>query len=227
MKRQVSAVLALLLAISLIESQAAFSADLPPRLDYSSVVTPSSVVAGDYIEISFRATDDVGISTIGPVVSIKSLDYPTLSLNFWNCYLTTGDRKDGKWNCRFPTDKTNPVGKYSLILVVTDTVGQKSVSEPASGYVTIGNFEMRELTAVEKAAVEKAAAEKAAVAKAAADKAAADKLAAEKAAADKISRDLTDLLNLKSQVSSLQFQLKNLEGKLRKICSTKPKPKGC
>ena len=37
----------------------------------------------------------------------------------------------------------------------------------------------------------------------------------------------TDVLILKSQVSSLQSQLKALEGKIKKICSAKPKPKGC
>jgi hypothetical protein len=227
MKRSIAICLAILASISTFNSQAALAVDSPPKLDYSSVITPTTAVPGDYLEISFRATDDVGISTIGPVVSIKSLDYPTLSLNFWNCYLTSGDRKDGNWKCRFPTDKTNPVGKYSLILVVTDTVGQKSVTEPASGYVTIGNFVMRELTAEEKAAAEKAVAEKAAAAKAVADKLAADKAAAAKAVADQAMKDLTDLMNLKSQVTLLQSQIKNLEGKLKKICSAKPRPKGC
>jgi len=227
MKRRAAIVLAFLLVISFINNRAAFSADLPPKLDYSSVITPSSVVAGDYVEISFRATDDVGINTTGPVVSIKSLEYPKLFFYFWNCYLTTGDRKDGNWNCKIPTEKTNPVGKYNLILVLTDTVGQHSVSDPSSGYVTVANFEMRELTAEEKAAAEKVVAEKAATAKAVADKIAADKAAAAKVLADQANKDLTHLMNLKSQVTSLQTQLVTLQSKLKKICSAKPKPKGC
>lgn len=227
MKRPIAICLALLISISALISQSAFAADFPPKLDYSSVITPSSVVAGEYVEISFRATDDVGINTTGPVVSIKSLEYPKLFFYFWNCYLTTGDRKDGNWNCKIPTEKTNPVGKYSLILVLTDTVGQHSVSDPSSGYVTVANFEMRELTSEEKAAAEKVVADKAAAAKAVADKIAADKAAAAKAVADQAMKDLTDLMNLKSQVTSLQSQIKNLEAKLKKVCSAKPKPKGC
>ena len=121
----------------------------------------------------------------------------------------------------------NPVGKYNLILVLTDTVGQHSVSDPSSGYVTVANFEMRELTAEEKAAAEKVVAEKAAATKAVADKIAADKAAAAKALADQAIKDLTDLMNLKSQVTSLQTRLVTLQSKLKKICSAKPKPKGC
>jgi len=83
--------------------------------------------------------------------------------------------------------------------------------------------------AAEKAAAE-AAAEKAeaeAAAEAAAEKAAAEKAAAEKAAAKQSSDVVTDLLKFKSQITLLLAQVKTLEGKLKKICSAKPKPKGC
>jgi predicted nucleic acid-binding Zn-ribbon protein len=45
---------------------------------------------------------------------------------------------------------------------LTDTVGQHSIEEPISGWTNIANFEMRELTAAEKAAAEKAAVDNAA-----------------------------------------------------------------
>jgi len=162
-----------------------FAADSPPAIDYATLKAPNSVIAGEEIEISFRATDDVGLDSIGPVTSYRSLEYPKLFIYFSNCFLTSGDRKDGFWKCKIPTEKSNPIGKYRLILVLTDTVGQHSIEEPISGWTNIANFEMRELTAAEKAAAEKAAAEKAAAEKAAAEKAAADKAAADKAAADK------------------------------------------
>lgn len=41
------------------------------------------------------------------------------------------------------------------------------------------------------------------------------------------SADAGDLLSLKTQVSLLQSQLKKVQVKLNKICSAKPKPKGC
>lgn len=41
------------------------------------------------------------------------------------------------------------------------------------------------------------------------------------------SLDAGEALKLKSQVALLQSQLKTLQAKLKKICSTKPKPKGC
>ena len=41
------------------------------------------------------------------------------------------------------------------------------------------------------------------------------------------SADAGELLSLKTQVALLQSQLKTLQGKLNKICSGKPKPKGC
>jgi hypothetical protein len=166
-----------------------FAADSPPAIDYASLKAPGSVIAGEAIEINFRATDDVGLDSIGPVASYRSLEYPKLFIYFSNCFLTTGDRKDGNWKCKVPTEKSNPLGKYRLILVLTDTVGQHSIEEPISGWTNIANFEMRELTAAEKAAAdaanEKLAGDKAASDKAAADKAAADKAAADKAAADK------------------------------------------
>ena len=58
-------------------------------------------------------------------------------------------------------------------------------------------------------------------------KAAAEKAASEKAAAKQSSDVVTDLLKLKSQITLLLAQVKTLEGKLKKICSAKPKPKGC
>jgi hypothetical protein len=140
-----------------------YAADSPPAIDYATLKAPNSVIAGEAIEIIFRATDDVGLDLIGPVASYRSLEYPKLFIYFSNCFLTSGDRKDGYWKCKVPTDKTNPLGKYRLILVLTDTVGQHSIEEPISGWTNIANFEMRELTAGEKAAAEKAAAEKAAV----------------------------------------------------------------
>jgi hypothetical protein len=140
-----------------------YAADSPPAIDYATLKAPNSVIAGEVIEIIFRATDDVGLDLIGPVASYRSLEYPKLFIYFSNCFLTSGDRKDGYWKCKVLTDKTNPLGKYRLILVLTDTVGQHSIEEPISGWTNIANFEMRELTAAEKAAAEKAAAEKAAV----------------------------------------------------------------
>ena len=227
MKRPIAICLAILVSITTFNSQAAVAADLPPKMDYSSLVVPASLIAGDYLEITFRATDDVGINTIGPVVSIKSIEYPRLFFYFWNCYVQSGDRKDGIWKCKVPTEKTNPLGKYNVIVVITDTVGQYSVSDPTSGHDTVALFEMREQTAAEKAAAEKAAADKAAAEKAAAEKAAAEKAAAEKAAAKQSSDVVTDLLKFKSQITLLLAQVKTLEGKLKKICSAKPKPKGC
>ena len=221
-KRPIAICLAILVSITTFNSQAAVAADLPPKMDYSSLVVPASLIAGEYLEITFRATDDVGINTIGPVVSIKSIVYPKLFFYFWNCYVQSGDRKDGIWKCKVPTEKTNPLGKYNVIVVITDTVGQYSVSDPTSGHDTVALFEMREQTAAEKAAAEKAAADKAA-----ADKAAAEKAAAEKAAAKQSSDVVTDLLKFKSQITLLLAQVKTLEGKLKKICSAKPKPKGC
>jgi len=235
-KRPIAICLAILVSISTFNSQAAVAADLPPKMDYSSLVVPASLIAGEYLEITFRATDDVGINTTGPVVSIKSIEYPKLFFYFWNCYVQSGDRKDGIWKCKVPTEKTNPLGKYNVIVVITDTVGQYSVSDSISGYDTVALFEMREQTAAEKAAAEKAAADKAAADKAAAEKVAAEKVAAEKAAekaaaekaAAKQSSDVvTDLLKFKSQITLLLAQVKTLEGKLKKICSAKPKPKGC
>jgi len=41
------------------------------------------------------------------------------------------------------------------------------------------------------------------------------------------SADAGELLSLKTQVALLQSQLKTLQAKLNKICSGKPKPKGC
>jgi hypothetical protein len=41
------------------------------------------------------------------------------------------------------------------------------------------------------------------------------------------SADAGELLSLKTQVAALQSQLKTLQAKLNKICSGKPKPKGC
>jgi hypothetical protein len=38
---------------------------------------------------------------------------------------------------------------------------------------------------------------------------------------------VTDVLKLKSEIITLKQQLKTLEGKLKKICAAKPKPKGC
>ena len=134
-----------------------FAADSPPAIDYATLKAPNSVIAGEEIEISFRATDDVGLDSIGPVTSYRSLEYPKLFIYFSNCFLTSGDRKDGFWKCKIPTEKSNPIGKYRLILVLTDTVGQHSIEEPISGWTNIANFEMRELTAAEKAAAEKAA----------------------------------------------------------------------
>ena len=236
MKRPIAICLAILVSITSFNSQAAVAADLPPKMDYSSLVVPASLIAGEYLEITFRATDDVGINTTGPVVSIKSIEYPKLFFYFWNCYVQSGDRKDGIWKCKVPTEKTNPLGKYNVIVVITDTVGQYSVSDSISGYDTVALFEMREQTAAEKAAAEKAAADKAAADKAAAEKVAAEKVAAEKAAekaaaekaAAKQSSDVvTDLLKFKSQITLLLAQVKTLEGKLKKICSAKPKPKGC
>lgn len=231
MKRPIAICLAILLSITAFNSQAAVAADLPPKMDYSSLVVPASLIAGEYLEITFRATDDVGINTTGPVVSIKSIEYPRLFFYFWNCYVQSGDRKDGIWKCKIPTEKTNPLGKYNLIVVITDTVGQYSVSDPITGYDTVALFEMREQTAAEKAAAEKAAADKAAAEKAAAEKVAAEKAAekaaAEKAAAKQSSDVVTDLLKFKSQITLLLAQVKTLEGKLKKICSAKPKPKGC
>jgi hypothetical protein len=151
-----------------------YAADSPPAIDYATLKAPNSVIAGEVIEIIFRATDDVGLDLIGPVASYRSLEYPKLFIYFSNCFLTSGDRKDGYWKCKVPTDKTNPLGKYRLILVLTDTVGQHSIEEPISGWTNIANFEMRELTAAEKAAAEKAAAEKAAAEKAAVDNAASE-----------------------------------------------------
>ena len=202
MKRPIAICLAILVSITTFNSQAAVAADLPPKMDYSSLVVPASLIAGEYLEITFRATDDVGINTIGPVVSIKSIVYPKLFFYFWNCYVQSGDRKDGIWKCKVPTEKTNPLGKYNVIVVITDTVGQYSVSDPTSGHDTVALFEMREQTAAEKAA-------------------------AEKAAAKQSSDVVTDLLKFKSQITLLLAQVKTLEGKLKKICSAKPKPKGC
>ena len=202
MKRPIAICLAILVSITTFNSQAAVAADLPPKMDYSSLVVPASLIAGEYLEITFRATDDVGINTIGPVVSIKSIEYPKLFFYFWNCYVQSGDRKDGIWKCKVPTEKTNPLGKYNVIVVITDTVGQYSVSDPTSGHDTVALFEMREQTAAEKAA-------------------------AEKAAAKQSSDVVTDLLKFKSQITLLLAQVKTLEGKLKKICSAKPKPKGC
>ena len=36
-----------------------------------------------------------------------------------------------------------------------------------------------------------------------------------------------EVLKLKSQIALLQSQVRKLNGKLKKICSAKPKPKGC
>lgn len=74
-------------------------------------------------------------------------------------------------------------------------------------------------------------------------KSATDKTTTDKAAADKVSAGksvpgknvepkqdsgiVTDLLTLKTQLAFLQSQNKVLQAKLKKICSTKPKPKGC
>ena len=41
------------------------------------------------------------------------------------------------------------------------------------------------------------------------------------------SDDASEVLQLKTQVASLQSQLKTLQAKINKICSGKPKPKGC
>jgi hypothetical protein len=226
-KRPIAICLAILVSITSFNSQTAVAADLPPKMDYSSLVVPASLIAGEYLEITFRATDDVGINTTGPVVSIKSIEYPKLFFFFWNCYVQSGDRKDGIWKCKVPTEKTNPLGKYNVIVVITDTVGQYSVSDSISGYDTVALFEMREQTAAEKAAAEKVAAEKVAAEKVAAEKVAAEKAAAEKAAAKQSSDVVTDLLKFKSQITLLLAQVKTLEGKLKKICSAKPKPKGC
>jgi len=38
---------------------------------------------------------------------------------------------------------------------------------------------------------------------------------------------VTDISNLKSQIALLQSQLRSMELKIKKICSAKPKPKGC
>ena len=168
-----------------------FAADSPPAIDYVTLKAPNSVIAGEAIEIIFRATDDVGLDLIGPVASYRSLEYPKLFIFFSNCFLTSGDRKDGYWKCKVPTDKSNPLGKYRLILVLTDTVGQHSIEEPISGWTNIANFEMRELTAADKAAADKAAADKAAADKAAADKVAADKVAADKVATKRVSKDIS------------------------------------
>jgi hypothetical protein len=226
-KRPIAICLAILVSITSFNSQTAVAADLPPKMDYSSLVVPASLIAGEYLEITFRATDDVGINTTGPVVSIKSIEYPKLFFFFWNCYVQSGDRKDGIWKCKVPTEKTNPLGKYNVIVVITDTVGQYSVSDSISGYDTVALFEMREQTAAEKAAAEKVAAEKVAAEKVAAEKVAAEKAAAEKAAAKQSSDVVTDLLKFKSQITLLLAQVKTLEGKLKKICSAKLKPKGC
>lgn len=222
MKRSIAICLAILVSITTFNIQAAVAADLPPKMDYSSLVVPASLIAGEYFEITFRATDDVGINTTGPVVSIKSIEYPKLFFYFWNCYVQSGDRKDGIWKCKVPTEKTNPLGKYNVIVVITDTVGQLSGSDSISGYENVALFEMREQTAAEKAVAEKAVAEKAA-----AEKVAAEKVAAEKAAAKQSSDVVTDLLKFKSQITLLLAQVKTLDGKLKKICSAKPKPKGC
>ena len=74
---------------------ASYAVDSPPSLDTSSVVVPTTVIAGDRFEISFRAIDDIGLDSIGPVVSYRSLEYPNLFVFFYNCKLTSGDRRDG------------------------------------------------------------------------------------------------------------------------------------
>jgi len=189
MKSHLKVALTVVVVFNGIFGNYAFAIDSPPKIDYASIKTAASVIAGENVEITFRATDDVGLNSIGPVASIRSLQYPSLFFYFSNCYLTSGDRKEGIWNCKIPTEKTNPLGTYRLILVLTDTVGQHTTEEPLTGWTNVANFEMRELTAQEKAAADKAAADKAAAEKAAAEKAAAEKAAAEKAAAEKAAAD--------------------------------------
>jgi hypothetical protein len=211
----------LLLPVALILSSTSpsFAADSPPAIDYASLKTPGSVIAGEAIEINFRATDDVGLDSIGPVASYRSLEYPKLFIYFSNCFLTSGDRKDGNWKCKIPTEKSNPLGKYRLILVLTDTVGQHSIEEPISGWTNIANFEMRELTAAEKAAAD-AAAEKLAADKAAADKAAADKAAADKAAALLAQQTAVAAKVAKGKKTTIAC----IKGKVtKKVTSAKPK----
>ena len=59
-----------------------YAADSPPAIDYATLKAPNSVIAGEAIEIIFRATDDVGLDLIGPVASYRSLEYPKLFIFF-------------------------------------------------------------------------------------------------------------------------------------------------
>ena len=60
-----------------------YAADSPPAIDYATLKAPNSVIAGEAIEIIFRATDDVGLDLIGPVASYRSLEYPKLFIFFY------------------------------------------------------------------------------------------------------------------------------------------------
>jgi hypothetical protein len=166
----------LLLAVGLflLSTPAAFGADEKPKFDYATIVVPSKVIAGEKFQVTFRATDDIGLNSIGPVVTYRSIAYPQLFIYFSNCFITSGNNKDGFWRCSLQTENTNPVGTYNLIAVLTDTVGQHSEENLITGWTTIGTFEMSQISAADKAAAEKAAADKAAAEKAAADKAAAE-----------------------------------------------------
>ena len=98
------------------------------------------------------------------------------------------------------------------------------VFEPvAPNPVVLSGFPLIKANEVLKAAVDKTTA-----GKAAADKAPADKSAPGKKVEPKQESGIgTDLLTLKTQVASLQSQNKVLQTKLKKICSARPKPKGC
>lgn len=58
-------------------------------------------------------------------------------------------------------------------------------------------------------------------------KAATDKAATDKSSSKQGSDVITDIVKLKDQIASLQSQNRALEGRLKKICSSRPKPKGC
>ena len=181
----------------------------PPSLGTVTVSQSSLPETGGTVVVTAQITAAVYGLEFAPIFVFQQDGYSKTfscgkaSLNYMT--LVAGDEKNGSYRCE--TEFATPLkpGVYKLMFFpLTDKGGNKSGFINTNFSVAIG------VPAVAAKPTPKPTISSKPV-----------------VTSTQESADAGELLSLKTQVALLQSQLKTLQAKLNKICSGKPKPKGC
>lgn len=192
------------LTFSNLNANAAYNPTKPVVSQCSA--TPTIIPeAGGQLQVTLHIVDPTPVNYVVVNVMNSSAD----SIAFGSLSLTGGSATDGDWSKTFTIKPDLKPGIYSVVAQTVMDTSNNSISfyTCPNSKIIYGNVTVQNPQPVPSATPKSSATPK-------------PSLPVQSA------QDL-DLNYLKSQIASLQTQLRTIEAKMKKICAVKPKPKGC